>query len=68
MDDALALVAPDPAKGSIADQFPGVYDDPLEFAQQVKRGSILQWLAMVVRNRVMSIRMNRKVRRLRDGS
>jgi len=66
VDDALVMIAPDPAKGSIADQFPGVYDDPLEFAQQVKRGSALRWLVMIARNRIMSIRMNRKVRRLRD--
>lgn len=29
------------------------------------RGSTLRWLTMIARNRIMSIRMNRKVRRLR---
>lgn len=64
VDDALVMIAPDPAK-SIADLFPGVYDDPLEFAEQVKRGSTLRWLIMIARNRMMSIRMNRKVWQLR---
>lgn len=65
IDDALVMIAPDPAKGSIAQQFPGVYDDPQEFAQQVKRASPLKWLTMIARNRFISIRMNRMVRRLR---
>jgi hypothetical protein len=66
VDDALIMIAPHPAKGSIAQQFPGVYDDPQEFAQQVKRTSLRRWLMMLARNRIMSIRMNRSVRRLRD--
>ena len=66
MDDALIMIAPDPAKGSIAQQFPGVYDDPQEFARQVKRTSLLRWINMLTRNRIMSIRMNRQVRQLRN--
>ena len=66
VDDSLVMIALDPAKGTIAEQFPGVYDDPLEFAKQVKRGSLARWLIMLTRNRIMSIRMNRRVKRLRD--
>jgi hypothetical protein len=65
-DDALIMIAADPALGSIAQQFPGIYDDPQEFALQVKRESLLRWIAMLARNRIMSIRMNRQVRRLRS--
>jgi hypothetical protein len=66
VDDALVMIVPDPAKGSIAAQFPGVYDDPQEFAQRVKRRSLAKWLTMLARNRIMSIRLNRRVRALRE--
>jgi hypothetical protein len=68
VDDALVMIAPDASRGSIAQRFPGVYDDPQEFALQVKRVSLLRWATMLLRNRIMSIRMNRQVRRLRNGA
>lgn len=57
--DALVMIAP----GS--GQFLGVYEDPQTFGAQVRAGSLLKWWLMLVRNRLMSIRIHRAVRRLR---
>ncbi len=63
--DAMVMIALDLSRGSVAEQFPGVYDDPQEFQSKVKQQSSLRWLMMLTRNRIMSIRMNRQVRQLR---
>jgi len=65
-DDSLVMIVPDRSRGDLPAEFLGVYDDPYEFAQQVKRKSTLSWLVMLARNRLMSIRMSRKVRELRN--
>jgi hypothetical protein len=64
--DALIMIVPDRSTGSaLPPEYLGVYDDPAEYAQQLKRASVLRWLRMLARNRIMSIRMNGQVRRLR---
>jgi hypothetical protein len=63
--DALVMIVPDRSGTGLPPEYLGVYDDPAEYAQLMKQSSILRWLSMVVRNRVMSIRMNGRVRRLR---
>ena len=65
VDDALVMIVPDRSKGPVPAQYLGVYDDPQEFAQRLKKQSMLRWLLFLTRNRIMSIRMNRQVRRLR---
>jgi hypothetical protein len=64
--DSLIMIAPDRSGGGLPAEYLGVYDDPLEFARQLKKVSTGRWLLMLVRNRLMSIRMSRKVRRLRN--
>jgi hypothetical protein len=63
--DALVMIVPDRSKGGKPAQFLGVYDDPQELGLQVRSKSMLRWWAMLARNRVMSIRIHREVRRLR---
>jgi hypothetical protein len=67
VDDSLIMIAPDRSAGTPA-EYLGVYDDPHEFAQQLKKTSTTRWLLMLARNRLMSIRMSRKVSRLRKES
>ncbi len=66
-DDALCMIVPTREGDGLPQQFLGVYDDPLEFSLQLKRSAPLRWLWLVTRNRLMSMRMSRKVRGLRDG-
>ena len=66
VDDSLVMIAPDRSAGGLPAEYLGVYDDPHEFARQLKKTSTAQWLLMLARNRLMSIRMSRKVRRLRN--
>jgi hypothetical protein len=63
--DALIMIAPDRSAPGLPPEYLGVYDDPAEYAQQMKQTSVLRWFSMVMRNRIMSIRMNGRVRRLR---
>jgi hypothetical protein len=63
--DALVMIVPDRSGSGQPPEYLGVYDDPAEFAQQLKSVSRARWISMVVRNRIMSIRMNGRVRRLR---
>lgn len=63
--DALIMIVPGRGGPGLPPEYLGVYDDPAEFAQQLKRTSLVRWLSMLARNRIMSIRMNRQVRRLR---
>ena len=63
VNDALVMIELDPAR---TDQvLPGIYDDPQTFGTQVKRQSLLRWWYFNTRNRVMTIRIHREVRRLR---
>ncbi|MES3003924.1 MAG: transglutaminase domain-containing protein [Pseudomonadota bacterium] len=64
--DALVMIVPDRTNGAKPAQFLGVYDDPQEPADQLRAASFMRWLVLVSRNRLMSIRMNRAVARLRD--
>ena len=66
MNDALVMIVPDHSGGLMPSQFLGVYDDPLGFSQEVRRQSWLRWAIMLARNRVMSIRIHREIRRLRS--
>ena len=66
VDDALVMIAPDRSVGALPAEYLGVYDDPHQFAEQLKKSSTMQWLWMLARNRLMSIRMSRKVRQLRN--
>lgn len=66
VDDSLVMIVPDRSGGGVPPEFLGVYDDPLEFAAQLKKQSALNWILMLVRNRLMSIRMSRKVQGLRN--
>jgi hypothetical protein len=63
--DALIMIVPDRSAGGLPTEYLGVYDDPAEYALLMKQASVLRWLSMLIRNRVMSIRMNGRVRRLR---
>lgn len=66
--DALLMIVPERRHGTRPPQYLGVYDDPDGFAAELKRKSHLRWLAMVARNRVMSIRIHREIRRLRRAA
>ncbi len=66
IDEALIMFVPDRSQGSTPSQYLGVYDDPLAYLQQVKRASFFRWIWMLMRNRIMSIRLNRKVHQLRQ--
>jgi hypothetical protein len=63
--DALIMIVPDRSAGGLPSEYLGVYDDPAEYAQRMKQASTLRWISMLIRNRIMSIRMNGRVRRLR---
>lgn len=65
MNDALVMLVREPAPGGKPRQFLGVYDDPQQPGLDVKRRSLLRWWGMLARNRLMSIRIHREVRRLR---
>ncbi|HYW58777.1 MAG TPA: transglutaminase-like domain-containing protein [Polaromonas sp.] len=65
IDDALIMFVPDRSKGPTPSQYLGVYDDPLEYLRQLKQASLSGWIWALMRNRIMSIRLNRKVRQLR---
>ena len=66
-DDALCMIVPRHQGQGPPPQSLGVYDDPLAFASQLKHSSGWRWAWLVARNRLMSMRMSRGVRRLRDG-
>jgi hypothetical protein len=63
--DALIMIVPDRSGPGLPPEYLGVYDDPAEYSQQLKAASWSRWYSMLVRNRIMSIRMNGRVRRLR---
>jgi hypothetical protein len=63
--DALIMIVPDRSGPDLPPEYLGVYDDPAEYSQQLKAASWGRWYSMLVRNRIMSIRMNGRVRRLR---
>lgn len=65
VNDALVMIVPDHSQGMRPAQYLGVYDDPLGFSEEIKRKSRMRWLQMLLRNRVMSIRISREIRRLR---
>jgi hypothetical protein len=65
VDDALVMIVPDRSSKGAPPEFLGVYDDPHEFAQQLKKSAPLSWLLMLARNRIMSSRMSRRGQRLR---
>ena len=66
LDDALVMIVPSRSTDGLPAEYLGVYEDPHEFAQHIKKASTLSWLLMLSRNRLMSIRMSRKVHALRD--
>lgn len=68
VDDALVMIVPDRSQAGLPPEYLGVYDDPHEYAKHLKRSSPLRWMLMLARNRLMSIRMSRRVRELRSGN
>src|SRR6185369_10958833 len=60
--DALVMAAPREGEWPM---LPGVYDDPQGFAEAMRRQSLIRWWWIALRNRLMSIRIHRKVRQLR---
>ncbi len=70
VDDAVVMIALDPVRDSElrATQLLGIYDDPQEHSDQVRARSLLRWMIFLTKNRIMSIRMNRAVARLRRRS
>ena len=65
-DDALIMIAPDRTRGTLPPEFLGVYNDPQEMLAQLREKSFFRWWLVVTRNRIMSIRLNRRVRQLRS--
>ncbi|MBI5276327.1 MAG: transglutaminase domain-containing protein [Burkholderiales bacterium] len=65
-NDALAMIVPSRPVDGKPPEFLGVYDDPQGLAGTMKEQSRLRWLAMQVRNRMMSFRMHRQIRKLRQ--
>jgi len=63
--DALVMIVPDHSQGMEPAQFLGVFDDPQGLSEQVRSQSRTRWLLMLARNRLMSIRISREIRRLR---
>ena len=68
VDDALVMIVPDRSQGSLPSQFLGVYDDPQEFGERLRRQAFWRWVFLVVRNRILSIRINGQVRKLRRAA
>lgn len=64
--DAMVMIVPD-RKGQDGrpSQFLGVYDDPLGLLDHLRRKAPWRWLVAISRNRIMSIRIHRQIRRLR---
>jgi hypothetical protein len=65
MDDALVMIVPEPGPHGLPKQYLGVYDDPQAFVVHLRRKSWIGWWFKRVRNRILSIRMNLAIRRLR---
>lgn len=65
--DSLCMIVPHPGEDGVPVEYLGVFPDPMAFSRRLKRASWWNWAWLVARNRVMSIRMSRNVRRLRDG-
>jgi hypothetical protein len=63
--DALVMIVPDRTRGPVPPEYLGVYDDPQELDRELRAGSFLRWVRMRIKNRIMSIRMHRRVRQLR---
>ena len=67
VDEALVMIIPDRSRGKKPVQFRGVYNDPQAFLAQMRRDNFFDWWFTLMRNRMVSIRMNIAVRRLRRG-
>jgi hypothetical protein len=65
IDDALVMIVPEPGPNGLPKQYLGVYDDPQAFSAQLRHRSALTWWLKLVRNRLLSIRMNHSLQRLR---
>ncbi|MBX3657829.1 MAG: transglutaminase domain-containing protein [Ramlibacter sp.] len=65
VDEALVMIIPDRSRSERPAQYLGVYDDPQAFAAQMRRRTFFRWWFTLVRNRLLSIRMNLSIRRLR---
>ncbi len=65
IDDTLVMIVPDPSPNGLPKQYLGVYDDPHAFSDQLRHQSFLSWWLKLMRNRLLSIRMNQSLRRLR---
>lgn len=65
--DSLCMIAVVRDGTTLPREYLGVYDGPLEFATRLRQASPWRWLLLVARNRLMSMRMSRRVRRLREG-
>jgi hypothetical protein len=63
--DALTMIVPGHPVDGKPPEFMGVYDDPHGLWTGMKRESNLRWLASQVRNRMMSFRIHRQIRKLR---
>lgn len=68
VDEALVMIVPDRSQGGTPAQYLGVYNDPQEFAAQLRRKTFWGWWFTLVRNRFLSIRINLSIRRLRRAA
>jgi hypothetical protein len=66
INDALVMIVPDHSQGVRPAQFRAVYDDPLGFDRELRRKSGLRYLLLLAHNRIMTMRIARQVRRLRE--
>lgn len=67
VDDALVMITIDRSGGKNPVQFRGVYNDPQAVLTDLRRKTYFGWLYMRARNRILSIRLNLSIRRLRRG-
>ncbi len=68
VDDALVMIVPEPSPNGWPKQYLGVYDDPQAFSDQLRHKSFLGWWLKLMRNRMLSIRMNQALQRLRRAA
>lgn len=64
--DALVMIVPDRSEGSLPTQYLGVYDDPMGLARETRVQSKPRWLLTEAQHLLMSVRIQRQIRLLRQ--
>jgi hypothetical protein len=66
VNDALVMIVPERSEGRLPEQYLGVYDDPMGLARENKVRSKPRWLITEAQHLLMSVRIQRQIRLLRQ--